>query len=211
MTKRLAQKALLQGVTELSGVDKGLARAVEQHGPPPMWGRKAGFPALIKIILEQQVSLASAAAIFRKLQSTVTDVCPDQIKALSIEGLRDLGFTKQKADYCEGLADIILSGELKLEELKGMDDESAHNMLIAVKGIGPWTANIYLLMALRRPDIWPDGDLALAESARRIRKMKERPSYERLNTMAQKWRPWRSVAARILWHAYLSENKMIEG
>jgi DNA-3-methyladenine glycosylase II len=125
--------------------------------------------------------------------------------------LRDLGFTKQKADYCEGLADIILSGELKLEELKGMDDESAHNMLIAVKGIGPWTANIYLLMALRRPDIWPDGDLALAESARRIRKMKERPSYERLNTMAQKWRPWRSVAARILWHAYLSENKMIEG
>ena len=211
MTKRLTQKALLQGVTELSGVDKGLARAVEQHGPPPMWGRKAGFPALIKIILEQQVSLASAAAIFRKLQSAVTDVYPDQIKALSIEGLRDLGFTKQKAGYCEGLADIILSGELKLEELKGMDDESAHNMLIAVKGIGPWTANIYLLMALRRPDIWPDGDLALAESARRIRKMKERPSYERLNTMAQKWRPWRSVAARILWHAYLSENKMIEG
>ncbi|MFT5131596.1 MAG: DNA-3-methyladenine glycosylase II [Gammaproteobacteria bacterium] len=209
VTNRLTNKLLLQGVAELSATDKGLGRVVELYGPPPMWGRKAGFPALVKIILEQQVSLVSAEAVFRKLQSSVSDVSPEQIKKLSVSGLREIGFTRQKAGYCEGLAELILAGELSLDSLKRLDDESAHNKLLAIKGIGPWTANIYLLMALRRPDVWPDGDLALAESARRIKKLKERPSYERLNKMAQNWRPWRSVAARILWHAYLSENALI--
>ena len=197
---------LIQAVGELSATDKALARVIEYHGPPPMWGRKAGFATLVKIILEQQVSLASADAVFRRLNSAVPEVSPEHINTLSIDGMRELGFTRQKATYCEGLALRILSGEVKLDRLKRMSDVDAHNALLKIRGIGPWTANIYLLMALRRPDVWPDGDLALAESARRIKRLKERPSYERLNKMAQKWKPWRSVAARILWHAYLSDN-----
>ncbi len=197
---------LIQAVGELSSTDKSLARVIECHGPPPMWGRKAGFAALVKIILEQQVSLASADAVFRRLNSAVPEVSPEHINTLSIDGMRELGFTRQKATYCEGLALSILSGEMKLDRLKRMSDVDAHNALLKIRGIGPWTANIYLLMALRRPDVWPDGDLALAESARRIKRLKQRPSYERLNKMAQKWKPWRSVAARILWHAYLSDN-----
>ena len=207
MTSRLTHKLLLQAVSELSAKDKALALIVKQHGPPPMWGRKANFAALLKIILEQQVSLISAQAVFEKLERKVDEVSPGQIQALSIDGLRKLGFTRQKAGYCHGLAEQILSGELDLEKLKTMDDAAAHNTLLKIKGIGPWTANIYLLMALRRPDVWPDGDLALAESARRIKKLKQRPSYEHLNKMARKWKPWRSVAARLLWHAYLEENR----
>ena len=197
---------LLQGVDRLSAKDKALARVIERHGPPPMWGRKAGFAALVKIILEQQVSLASANAVFRRLKSAVPEVSPEHINTLRIDGMRELGFTRQKATYCEGLAKSILSGEMNLDHLKDMSDTDAYNTLLEIRGIGPWTANIYLLMALRRPDVWPDGDLALAESARRIKRLKERPSYKQLNKMAQKWKPWRSVAARILWHAYLSEN-----
>ncbi len=207
MTTRLTQKLLLQGVNELSTMDKSLGQVVERYGHPPMWGGKAGFQALVKIILEQQVSLTSAEAVYQKLKSSVPEISPENIRSLSVSGLRELGFTRQKAAYCDGLAASILSGELNLDSLKKMSDTDAHNTLLTIKGIGPWTANIYLLMVLKRPDIWPDGDLALAESARRIKKLDERPSYERLNLMALKWRPWRSVAARILWHNYLSENK----
>lgn len=202
---RLTQKQLLQGVDELQKKDRDLALVIKAHGPPPMWGRKADFAALLKIILEQQVSLASAEALFKKLESSVSSVSPESIHELSAEGLRELGFTRQKAGYCEGLAKTILSGELNLEQLKRLSDEDAHARLVAIKGIGTWTANIYLLMALRRPDVWPHGDLALAESARRIKGMKQRPGYVELQEMAEQWRPWRSVAARILWHGYLED------
>lgn len=207
MAAKLTHSLLLRGVHELSANDKALARTLERFGPPPMWGRKPGFAALLKIILEQQVSLVSAEAVYNKLKSTVIEITPEYIQELSVDGLRKLGFTRQKAAYCEGLALSILSGELNLQQLNRMDDALAHNTLLQIKGIGPWTANVYLLMALRRPDVWPDGDLALAESARRIKRLKERPSYAQLNKMAQKWRPWRAVAARMLWHAYLSENR----
>ncbi len=172
-----------------------------------MWGRKADFAALLKIILEQQVSLTSAEAVYQHLSTSISVISPENVLKLSESGLRELGFTRQKAAYCYGLADLISSGEFELAELTKMSDERAHDELIKIKGIGTWTANIYLLMALRRPDIWPDGDLALAESTRRIRNLKKRPDYERLNRIALRWRPWRSVAARILWHAYLSENE----
>lgn len=206
MPAKLTRSLLLQAVDELCADDKSLARTLERVGPPPLWGRKPGFAALLRIILEQQVSLASADAVYNKLKYTVAGITPENIQELAAEGLHYLGFTRQKAAYCEGLALAILSGELDLQRLDRLDDVSAHNTLLKIRGVGPWTANIYLLMALRRPDVWPDGDLALAESARRIKRLKARPSYEQLNRMAQKWRPWRAVAARILWHAYLSEN-----
>ena len=169
-----------------------------------MWGRKADFAALVKIILEQQVSLKSADAVFRKLETRVSEVSPQHIANLSADGLRKLGFTRQKAKYTEGLAESILSGEISLDAIRKQSDEEAHATLVKIKGIGPWTASIYLLMALRRPDVWPHGDLALAEAARRIKGLDERPGYDELDDMAMNWQPWRAVAARILWHAYLS-------
>ena len=188
---------------ELTARDPSLAQVVDKHGPPPLWGRKAGYAALVKIILEQQVSLTSAAAVYKKLEAAVTEISPEAIVKLSTAGLQSLGFTRQKATYTEGLAQAIVDGEIDLKKLEKMSDDDAYASLITIKGIGPWTANIYLLMALKRPDVWPHGDLALAEAARRIRKLSNRPGYDELDDMALEWQPWRAVAARILWHGYL--------
>jgi len=204
VVKKLTRSTLLQGVDELSAHDSNLAQAVERFGPPPLWVRTPGFATLVKIILEQQVSLASAEAVFQKLKTAVPAITTEHIHELSVDGLRKLGFTRQKANYCAGLAVAIESAQVNLDRLKHMDDTMAHNTLLEIKGVGPWTANIYLLMALRRPDVWPNGDLALAESARRLKGLTVRPTYEQLERMAWKWQPWRAVAARILWHSYLS-------
>ena len=203
MPQRLTRELLIQGTSELAARDPSLADVIDNHGVPPMWGRKAGYAALVKIILEQQVSLTSAAAVYKKLESTVTEISPEEIVKLSAGGLQNLGFTRQKAGYTEGLARAILDGEIDLGKLGKMSDEDAHARLITIKGIGPWTANIYLIMALKRPDVWPHGDLALAEAARRIKKLSKRPGYDELDRIALDWQPWRAVAARILWHAYL--------
>lgn len=202
--KKLTRASLLRGVEELASRDPDLAATIEKNGPPPMWGRKEGFAALVKIILEQQVSLASAEAVFLKLESTVSVVTPERILDLSGDGLRSLGFTRQKAACCEGLAESMMSGRLDLASLSRLSDEDAHSALVSIKGIGPWTANIYLLMALRRPDIWPSGDLALAESIKRLKGLENRPAYDEQLDIAGNWKPWRSVAARILWNDYLS-------
>lgn len=206
--EKLTRKRLLIGVNELTQQDKSLAAIVERHGPPPLWSRPASFSSLLKIILEQQVSLASADAIYKKLQNRVDTINEQCIVALSESGLRELGFTRQKSHYCYQLAQSIRAGDIQLQKVNRMSDREALEYLTRIKGVGPWTANVYLMMALRRPDIWPDGDLALAESARRAKRLRQRPSYPRLNKMAQQWAPWRSVAARILWHSYLSENKV---
>jgi DNA-3-methyladenine glycosylase II len=137
---KLTQTLLLEGVKELSSCDKKLGKVVERFGPPPMWGRRPGYGALVKIILEQQVSLTSAQAIFKRLQSSVPKVSAEDVHDLSINGLRELGFTRQKSKYCIGLAEAILNGNLVLADLNKMDDDEAHNALLTIKGIGPWTA-----------------------------------------------------------------------
>ena len=203
----LTRETLLQGVRELCAVDDDLAAAVERFGPPPMWGRRPGFATLVRIILEQQVSLGSAEATYIRLQRAVERVTAHSVAALSLTELQQQGITRQKASYCLGLARHIVDRELNLSSLADGDDDAARRVLLEIRGIGPWTADIYLLMALRRPDVWPDGDLALAESARRIRGLPTRPTYDRLRQIAEAWKPWRSVAARILWHDYLCERR----
>jgi DNA-3-methyladenine glycosylase II len=118
--------------------------------------------------------------------------------------LKHFGFSRQKACCCRELSKAILEGELNLETLQELDDNSVRAELMAIKGIGPWTANIYLLLALLRPDIWPSGDLALAKAAQEIKNLPSVPTSESLHEIAQQWKPWRAVAARILWHHYLS-------
>jgi DNA-3-methyladenine glycosylase II len=183
--RRLDLKTLELGVQELVGADPDLAAVVVQHGPPPLWGRRPGFATLIRIVLEQQVSLASAHAVFRRLQHYVGPLTAERIVGLGTKGLRQVGFTRQKAGYCYDIAVDIVTGCLDLSEISGDDDEQARARLLAIRGIGPWTADIYRLMALRRPDIWPDGDLALAESARVVKRLRTRPSVERLAKIAR--------------------------
>ena len=169
-----------------------------------MWARRPEFATLARIILEQQVSLAAARTMYERLRATIGSVTPASVHDLGIDGMRALGFTGQKAAYCHGLATAIRDGALDLRAVARADDTSGRAMLLNMRGLGPWSVDIYYLMALRRPDIWPHGDLALADAVHRVKRMRTRPDYETLTRFAQRWAPWRSVAARILWHHYLS-------
>lgn len=171
-----------------------------------MWSRKPGFSTLVHIILEQQVSLASARAAYDRLLKAVLALTPETFLELNDQQLLQIGFSRQKGRYCRGLAAAISSGDLRLAQLGRKNQERARDELLAIVGIGPWTADIYLLMALNKPDVWPVGDLALAEAMRRIKGLESRPSGEQQLEIAESWRPWRAVAARIHWHYYLSES-----
>jgi len=173
-------------------------------GRPPMWTREPGFSTLIHIILEQQVSLASARATYERLLASVAPLTPESFLALHDTALGKIGFSRQKIAYGRHLAQSITEGRFDLEELDVMDDETARSRLIELKGIGPWTADIYLLMALRRPDVWPSGDLGLVLAVQDIKRLSSRPNSEAMTAIAASWRPWRAVAARLLWHHYLS-------
>ena len=169
-----------------------------------MWGRRPGFETLLRIVLEQQVSLVSARAVFARLKSNIEPFDAAAFISRDESYLRSLGLTRQKAHYCIQVAHAFTNGDL--QDLGRLSDEEAHAKLLRIKGVGPWTANIYLLMALKRPDIWPDGDIALATAVGKLRKLETRPSFPVLERLAQKWRPYRSVAARMLWQYYLAER-----
>jgi len=194
-------------VRELAAMDPDLAGIAERHGHPPLWGRKPGFETLVRIILEQQISLASAEAAFGRLVRATGVVEPAAIVAAGEEALRAAGQTRQKSRYLVGLARDVLDGRLDLDAVAAADDEGARTMLTSVVGIGRWSADIYLLMALRRPDIWPTGDLALAGAMRRAKGMADNPTGPEQAAVAEAWRPWRAVAARLLWHAYLAGER----
>jgi len=171
-----------------------------------MWGRRPGFPTLLRIVLEQQVSLVSARAMFARLKSNIEPFTASGFIEAGEAYLRSLGVTRQKAHYCVQVANAFTDGHL--DRLGRLNNEDAHATLLSIKGVGPWTASIYLLMALRRPDIWPDGDVALATALGRLRKMKQRPAFNELAQIAESWRPYRSVAARMLWQYYLAERNI---
>jgi len=202
----LHRASLLSAVRLLARGDRRLARLVAQYGAPPLWARRPGFASLLRIILEQQVSLASAQALYHRLAVAVEQVEPASLLALGLAGLRGLGLTRQKASYACGLAEQVLGGQLALDRLGRYGDDEAREHLMRVRGIGPWTANIYLLMALRRADIWPPGDLALHKALGCLYRSAWVPSSAEAEQLAVRWRPLRAVAARILWHSYLAER-----
>ncbi len=176
---------------------------VGRFGPPALWAREPGFATLIHIILEQQVSLASAKACFVKLNTALPVVDPASFLSLDDPTLLQIGFSRQKTRYSRILATAILDGSLDLDGLLSASDEVVLSKLTALTGIGPWTANIYLLMALGRPDIWPGGDLALEVAIQNLFDLALRPTGEAFQQRGEAWRPYRAVAARILWHYYL--------
>ena len=206
MQKRLTRTGLLEGVNNLVQTDNGFARIVSRYGPPPLWKRPQGFPTLIHIILEQQVSLASAKAAYNKLRERLTPIRPSKFLQLSDDELKKIGFSRQKTRYGRELALALTNGSLDLSSLNKRSDRDVKNQLVQIKGIGPWTADIYLIVALGRPDVWPDGDMALAAAIKQLKDLSQRPSSKQMRRMSQKWRPWRAVAARLLWHYYLSEK-----
>ncbi len=171
---------------------------------PPLWAREPGFPTLVHLILEQQVSLASAKAAFDRLVVATDPLTPDSLLRLDDAELLAIGFSRQKARYSRALAWAVASGDLDLEALTDADDDEVDRRLTTVPGIGPWTATIYRLMVLLRPDAWPVGDIALAQAVAETRGLGGRPTQDELRTIAEAWRPWRAVAARLLWHHYLS-------
>ena len=201
---RLTEVLLRKGVRHLIAQDPDLAAIVAAYGYPPLWAREPGFPTLIHIILEQQVSLASARAANERLKQAGI-VTPRRFVTYDDAQLKAIGFSRQKTAYGRALAEAILRGELDLRALEVMDDAHARAALIAQKGVGPWTADIYLLMALGRPDVWPPGDIALASAMQRVKRLPARPTNERTAEISANWRPWRAAAARLLWHFYLSQ------
>jgi len=169
-----------------------------------MWGRKPGFVTLVHIILEQQVSLVSALSMFKRLNANIQPFTPERFLELGDPYLRSLGVTRQKSAYLLSLAGAVVAGNL--DKVSRLTDDEARATLMKIKGIGSWTADIYLLMVLKRPDIWPNGDIALATAAMNLKKLKSKPTFLELAIMAEAWRPFRSVAARMLWQYYLAQR-----
>ena len=187
--------------------DPDLSRVVEAHGLPPLWARRPGFSTLVHIILEQQVSLASARAAYNRLLAACGQLTPERFLQFDDATLKGIGFSRQKTLYCRLLSQAILDRHTHLPNLSRMEDDAVRAELVKLKGIGAWTADIYLLMALRRPDIWPVGDIALVSAAQRVKGLPARPTAGDMETLGEAWRPWRAVAARLLWHDYLSTRK----
>ena len=199
----LTSKTLAQAAQELATRDETLARILATHGAPPMWRRPTGFATLVHIILEQQVSLKSAKAMLLRLQSAIDPFTPERFVELGETHFRGLGVTRQKSAYLLHLSGSILNGELSLTRLSRMSDEEVRLALTRIKGIGSWSADVYLLMAMRRSDIWPAGDLALAVAVKELWKLQSKPTPDELERIAERWRPYRAVAARMLWQHYL--------
>jgi DNA-3-methyladenine glycosylase II len=180
-----------------------LAAIHATYGDPPLWPRATGFKTLVHIILEQQVSLKSAKSMLARLEAAIQPFTPLRFIEVGDGHFRGLGVTRQKSAYLLHLAESIAGGELSFRKLARMSDEDARLTLTRVKGIGLWSADVYLLMAMRRADIWPAGDLALAVAIKELHGLDRRPGPEELERLAEQWRPHRAVAARMLWQYYL--------
>jgi DNA-3-methyladenine glycosylase II len=187
--------------------DDDLASIYKRFGEPPLWQREPGFQTLIQIILEQQVSLASAKAAYDKLAGHI-EVTPKNFLTLDDVTLKSLSFSRQKTRYGRALAQALVEGEVRLEDLHTKSDDEIRGELIKLPGIGNWTIDIYLLMALNRPDILPVGDLALRIAVKEVKGLAQNPTTEELVKLAKPWQPYRSYATKLLWHYYLSRKNL---
>lgn len=206
MAIRLTQKTLALAARELAARDKTLAEILARHGDPPLWGRATGFTTLVHIILEQQVSLKSARSMLNRLEGSIQPFTPDRFIELGDAYLRSLGVTRQKSAYLLHLSQSIVNGDLSFTKLSRLSDDEVRVKLTRIKGIGLWSADVYLLMAMRRADVWPAGDLALAVAMQELMGLDKRPDPVALEQLAEKWRPHRAVAARMLWQHYLGKR-----
>ena len=192
---------------KLCRIDKELNSVIKQHGHPPMWTRPATFQTLILFILEQQVSLASAYAAFKKLKEKIGYVTPSKILSLTDAELRFCYFSRQKIIYARELAKAVQSKQLRLHKFSNAHEDEIRVELKKIKGIGDWTVDVYLLFALQRSDVFPHGDLAMINAFKKVKGLSVKAGKEKIIGMADAWRPYRSVATMILRHYYLSIRK----
>jgi DNA-3-methyladenine glycosylase II len=202
---------LQQALDHLAGADKHMADAIAEIGAPPPRHRPAGFATLMDVIIAQQVSTASARAISGRLRERLSKVTPEGLIALTDADLRAVGFSRQKMLYGRDLAAAFLDGRISLAKLRRMEDEEAIASLSSVKGIGRWSAEVFLLFSLNRSDVMPAQDLALMVAAQRLKRLKSRPDPKKLLKIAEPWRPFRSYGARMLWHYYRNGKGGIGG
>jgi DNA-3-methyladenine glycosylase II len=202
-TRPLTDASLKRAISQLATLDPDFAPIAEAFAAPPLFESEPGFATLVRIMLGQQVSLASAQAIYERLLAAARPLTPARLLALDDGALRLAGFSRQKVDYIRSLGRSIETGELDLDALALETDEEVRAKLLHLRGVGPWTAEMYLLRALRRSDAFPAGDLALQIAAQEIKRLPVRPSALELERLAEAWRPLRSVAARLLWQHYL--------
>ncbi|HVM78655.1 MAG TPA: DNA-3-methyladenine glycosylase 2 family protein [Stellaceae bacterium] len=201
---RPVPEGLEEGAHFLARRDPALARILGEHGLPRFPRRPAGFGTLLHIILEQQLSVDIAAKLWRRLRERCRPLTPASFLELDVPTLKNCGFTRQKIGYARGLASAIAERRFSPATLARLDDEAAMSAITALKGFGPWSAEVFLLFALGRPDVWPADDLALRIAVQWMHDMRERPTGRELRALGEAWRPWRSVAACILWQFYLS-------
>ncbi len=187
--------------------DKHLKNIILQYGYPPLWSREPSFATLIHIILEQQVSLASAKAALLKLQEKIGQIMPEKILALSDEEMKACYFSRQKIKYAKHLASSVLNKELSIEGLNILPDGEISSQLKKINGIGDWTVDVYLMMALHRYDRFPVGDIALIKSVKEVKELPLQTTKEEILLLAERWKPYRTVAAFLLWHAYLKKRR----
>ena len=204
--RELTEQSLIAGLDETAGRCPAVAQALAEVGYPELRHRTPGFAALLRAIVGQQLSVASAAAIWSRVEAAVRPVVPDALLAMDQDALRGLGLSGPKIRYARALAEGCATGALDLGGLQHLPDEDAIAALLAVKGIGRWTAEVYLLFALGRRDVLPAGDLALLNAAQRLFGLSERPAQAGLLERAEIWRPWRGAVAHLLWR-YFSASK----
>ena len=190
----------------LAKKDKDLQKIMKQYGYPPMWTRPASFQTLILFILEQQVSLASAYAAFKKLRERIGYVTPSKILSLTDAELRACYFSRQKIVYARELAKAVQSRQLRLKKFSNAHEDEVRIELKKIKGIGDWTVDVYLMHALQRSDLFPLGDVALVNSLKETKQLHPQITREKMLAIAEPWRPYRSVASMILWHAYIQKR-----
>lgn len=204
----LDEEKLVAACRTLAEQDEDLAFIFRRFGVPPMWAREPGFATLIHIVLEQQVSVASAKSAFDKLVKSIGILTPENLLQLNDAELKAAGFSRQKSGYARGLAKAILEEKIDLNGLKNLPDAEVKARLKTIRGIGDWTADIYLLMALRRADVMPKGDLALHVAWQKLKNLERRPLSDEFLSIAERWKPFRAAAARLLWHFYLSAKRI---
>jgi DNA-3-methyladenine glycosylase II len=207
MLNRFTQSNYRTICDELALRDPDLAAIINIYGYPPFWNRPNTFETLVHIILEQQVSLASALSALNKLKEQTKELTPENLLLLTDEEMRASYCSRQKTLYIRHLAEAIVSGKLSLTELEELPDDIVRAKQIALKGIGHWTIDIYLIFVLRHPDVFPVGDLAVVNALKRIKKLPASTTKDELTAIAENWRPYRTLATMLLWHYYLSVPK----
>lgn len=204
MTSIDSEAALREGLEQLAHLDSDLGAAYRDFGAPPLRAEQPGYRALLRIIVGQQVSVASASAIWGRLREACGDpfgeIQPEAFLALDEEAMKAVGLSRQKIAYGRAIAEDLVSGRVDLETLAGLDDEAAIAELRRLKGIGRWSAEVYLLFSLGRPDVFPADDLGLMIGVQKLKRLAERPDARTLRDLVAPWRPWRAVAARLIWH-----------